>query len=292
MHFYNRAYRAQAVSHRYPEESIRLLACPGYLWYDINTLKKEVCLMPYEFESEFNIPSHEAFEAGFTGAFFALFTVFAIFYLALLAVGVLSYIFQSIGLYTIAKRRGILSPWLAWLPIGNIWIMGSISDQYQYVAKGRVKNRRKVLMGLTIAMLVFCVFMPIFAIIIAAAAASSGGVAALTAIVILVILYLSLIVAAIIAAVFQYIALYDIYNSCDPNNGAIYLVLSILFGITQPFFLFACRKKDCGMPPRKETKVEVLAPAVSAPEEPAEETPVQETPVQETETTPEETTEE
>lgn len=47
---------------------------------------------------------------------------------------------------------------------------------------------------------------------------------------------------------FQYIALYRIYKSCDPKNTTLFLVLSILFNITMPFFLFACRKKDLGMP--------------------------------------------
>ena len=36
---------------------------------------------------------------------------------------------------------------------------------------------------------------------------------------------------------------------------AIFLVLSIIFRITEPFFLFLCRDKDEGMPPRKQEPV-------------------------------------
>ena len=68
--------------------------------------------------------------------------------------GLLVYILQAWALYTIAQRRGINKPWLAWIPVVNVWILGSISDQYQYVVKKQVKNKRKVLLGLNIAMAV------------------------------------------------------------------------------------------------------------------------------------------
>ena len=66
--------------------------------------------------------------------------------------GVIVYVLQALALYTIAKRRGIKKPWMAWIPLVNVWILGSISDQYQYVVKRQVKNKRKVLLGLNIAM--------------------------------------------------------------------------------------------------------------------------------------------
>lgn len=56
---------------------------------------------------------------------------------------------------------------------------------------------------------------------------------------------------AIAKVVIYYMALYDIYLSCDPRNSVMYLVLSIVFGVTKPFFLFFNRNKDAGMPPRK-----------------------------------------
>jgi hypothetical protein len=50
-------------------------------------------------------------------------------------------------------------------------------------------------------------------------------------------------------------ALYDVYRSLDPANAVLYLVLSILFSPTEPFFLFFNREKDLGMPPRKRQPV-------------------------------------
>ena len=63
---------------------------------------------------------------------------------------------------------------------------------------------------------------------------------------------LPLAVAAVAAAVIRFIALYDVFRSLDPDNAVLFLVLSILFGITEPFFLFFNRDKDAGMPPRRE----------------------------------------
>lgn len=212
-----------------------------------------------------------------------LFGVVLVMYLILLAFSIAVYVLQSLGYYTIAKRRGIHNPWLAWLPIGNMWILGSISDQYQYVAKGKIRNRRKVLMGLMIA--IFALMIPAFAgygALIAgiiseysyAGADLMAGAGAMVA----VLAYLAMMVIGIVATVFQYIALYDLYASCEPNNAVMYVVLSIFINVTMPFFVFSCRKKDFGMPPRnpqpapQPTVIEAAAEPAAQPEEtPSEE---------------------
>ena len=72
-----------------------------------------------------------------------------------MVLSVACYVLEALSLYTIAQRRGIRKPWLAWIPVVNVWIVGSISDQYQYVVNRRIQNRRKVLLGLAIACDVF-----------------------------------------------------------------------------------------------------------------------------------------
>ncbi len=66
------------------------------------------------------------------------------------ALGLLLYVLQAWSVYTIARRRGIRKPWLAWIPVAGVWTVGSIADQYQYVVNRRVQSSRKVLLGLTI----------------------------------------------------------------------------------------------------------------------------------------------
>lgn len=75
-----------------------------------------------------------------------------------------NYVLMALGLYTIAKRRGINKPWLAWVPVGNFWLLGCISDQYRHVARGQVKNKRKSMLILMIVMLVLMVIVSCVAV--------------------------------------------------------------------------------------------------------------------------------
>lgn len=179
-----------------------------------------------------------------------------------MGLGIVMYVFQSLGLYAIADRRGIRKPWLAWIPLGNMWIMGSISDQYQYVVKGKVRNRRKLLLGLTIgmwvALLLYYAFY--FVGIIGVVTGLVDGNSALAMVPLAFVLAIAMLVLAILLTVFQYIALYDVYTSCSPDSDVLMLVLSIFFNVTMPFFLFAIRKKDGGMPPRKPPVEPVYQP--------------------------------
>ena len=155
----------------------------------------------------------------------AFIVIYGIFMLIALACSVAMYIFQSMGLYTIAKRRGIHHPGLAWVPVANMWILGSISDQYQYVVKRKIRNRRKVLLGLLIATYVLVTIAAVGMIVgitsgvfdtmdTAPAPAIFGTVA-------IVLIYLVGWVLAVVAMVFMYIAYYDLFASCNPSNAVL-----------------------------------------------------------------------
>ena len=198
------------------------------------------------------------------GGFFLVFIL--LFYLLMFAFAVVSYIFTALGMYTIARRRGIHHAWLAWLPIGNAWLLGSISDQYQYVAKGRVRNRRKVLLGLSLGMIALLVLMLIALVVMLiteAAAIDATEVVFGGTLATVLLGYFAILIMTIVLLVFYYIALYDLFASCEPDNCVLYLVLGILFSVALPFFIFACRNKDKGMPPRKTESQEM--PLVEAP---------------------------
>ena len=182
-----------------------------------------------------------------------------------------AYVFTALAIYTIAQRRGIKKAWLAWVPVVNVWILGSISDQYRYVVKEQVKSKRKVLLGLNLANAVFVVAVSvslivtgisIFNAVLHHAAEEQLGWIAMRGIGITLLLCLPMLVLSLIAFVFRAIALYDLYTSCDPQNNALYLILSLIPGIsqiTQPLFLFLCREKDGGMPPRKAPDTDLPA---------------------------------
>lgn len=178
-------------------------------------------------------------------------------------IGIASYVLTALALYTMAQRRGIKNAWLSWIPVVNCWIIGSLSDQYRYVVRGEVKNKRKALLILNIVNAVLAVVMVIVAVVMVFMGIRSavgpydedilgsiiGAVAGIA------VLCLPIVGVSIALAVIRYMALYDIYTSCQPQNNVVYLVISIIFGITEPFFLFLCRDKDEGMPPRKQDPV-------------------------------------
>ncbi len=214
-----------------------------------------------------------------------IFGVLIVLYLLILFVSlvysVVSYVLHSIGLYTIANRRSIHHSWLAWIPVGNLWLLGSVSDQYQYVVKGKIKNRRKAMLWMYIALvavyLVWFIFM-----VVNAFSANNMDTANAGAVIGIIVGVLAIVVLAILISVFRYLAYYDLFVSCNPGNAVLFLVLSIVFPVALPFFVFACRKKDNGMPPRKQPPVQQLMDQLKEePEEPEQPEVPEEKPVTE-----------
>lgn len=179
--------------------------------------------------------------------------------------GIGAYVLSSLALYTVARRRGLNKPWLAWVPVVNCWILGSLSDQYRYVVLGQNKAKRKVLLVLKLLIWVLGTAMTVFvggAVMEAVFSAPYGmrpedlfedllgpmlGAAGLG---------MPLAGIAIAYAVIRYMALYDIFKSMDPDNCVLFLLVSILctpmFKPAESLFLLFNRNKDLGMPPRRE----------------------------------------
>ena len=179
-----------------------------------------------------------------------------------------AYVLQALGLYTIAKRRGISNPWLAWVPVAWVWVLGSISDQFRYVTKAQVKNKRTTLLVLQIAGAVVAAILIVVAVVCTGDFVETAMYATEEEILVegmsyvLRILGLSLGVGALTltTAIIRYIALYDLYMSVNPANAVLFLVLGILFSITEPFFIFFNRLRDDGMPPRCDVPQPPVAP--------------------------------
>ncbi len=173
-----------------------------------------------------------------------------------LVVGLVFYVFESIGLYTLAKRRGLQYPGLAWVPVANMWILGSLADNYMNVTELRETKSRYILLSLEIIRMVIAIPMVVFAVIssletIVAILDERYYAAGDYVFNIFWILGLSFLfsVLSITLMVFLYISLYRIFKSCQPSNAVLYLILSILVGSSLPFILFAIRNKDEGMIP-------------------------------------------
>ena len=161
-----------------------------------------------------------------------------------------SYVLTSLALYTLAKNRGIRHGWLAWVPVLSCWILGSLSDQYRYVTRGQIRSKRKSLLILNILMT--GLITALISLTVAAAITMGRPGTRVSLLIPLICLILAAALVTLIRLVIRFMALGDLYRSMDPENGTLFLVLSILFPVTEPFFLFFNRNKELGMPPRRE----------------------------------------
>lgn len=180
-------------------------------------------------------------------------------------VAIVAFVFMAIGLYAIAKRRCINHPWLAWIPVANMWLLGCISDQYRYVTKGQVCSRRKRMLTAAIVEGVITLLATVLLVAwffmigewVAMGTPAEGLTGMISIILILAVLVLPLLGFSIWLLVERFCAYYDLFRSCSPASKTVFTVLSIVaaclgYHILGAIFIFICRKKEEGMPPRVE----------------------------------------
>ncbi len=149
---------------------------------------------------------------------------------ALLAV---IYVVQVIVLFTMARRRYLKGAWTAFLPVGNLWLLGSLADHYQYVVHRKICRKRMllpVLGGVLVLAVVLQGLLP----------KTGTGYALVSTIADLTMLAFILVKAW---------TLYSVYDSCDPGISVAYTMWSALACFLVPVFLLLCFRKDYGMPP-------------------------------------------
>lgn len=181
-----------------------------------------------------------------------------------------SYVLLALGLYTMAKRRGIRNPWLAWIPVANLWLLGCISDQYLYLTQGQNKAKRKLMLILAIVSAVLVIAVVIMAVswfvaligdvdrvgldeakllemsqmdeeqLMKAFAELADDIIdgnatfvedTLGTLMGIACLSLILCVVAVWLAVLEYIAYYHVFLSADPKNAGMFLALSIVLSM-------------------------------------------------------------
>ncbi len=166
----------------------------------------------------------------------------------------LTYVAISYGLYSIAQACGIRNPWLAWIPFGRDYILGSVADHQTERNESRTTKYRKRLLALNIVTTVLAVILCIALIVVVVIALMNSGSTLetdpdlladniLSNSLVLVVVGLMLSAAAIAYSVFFYIAIYKVYQLVDPKNAVLYIVLTILIGIASPIIFFIIAKK-------------------------------------------------
>lgn len=189
-----------------------------------------------------------SFDMNFGDVIDLLLPILLVVYLLVFILCIVIYVFESLGLYTMAKRRGISNYGLAWVPVGNYWIIGRLADQFCYAEQRKKTAYRHLLLWGGLILTVLSMVIVVYSLDLGWNTATgyyyADEIASSAIGVVLLATFMSMVSIAV--AVFQYIALYKIYKSCSPSSATVLLVLSILFSIVTPFVLFALRKKDEG----------------------------------------------
>lgn len=133
---------------------------------------------------------------------------FIIFLLVILAIAM--YIFMAVGLYRLAANRHIENPWLAFIPIANLYILGMLV--------GKLKIDSFEIPSLELVLPIGCV---------------------VTA----VIKFIPLIgwLASIAYLILTILTLYKLYGMYRPQSAALWTVLSVVLPFMGPIFLFIMR---------------------------------------------------
>jgi len=136
-----------------------------------------------------------------------------IFSLLIIVLAIGSYVLAALGLYTMAKRRNIENPWVAWIPVAQMYILGKLIRTLN-IGSYEVPQVELVLPGIAIAGVVL------------------GAIPLIGTVI------------AIASAVVSLFAIYKLYNMYRPDQATLYLILSIVIPFMGPVFLFLMRNDD------------------------------------------------
>ena len=187
-----------------------------------------------------------------------LFGVLGVLLLVISAFAIVSYILTALSFFTVARRRKISAPWMAWIPVVQFWTLGGICDHYD-AARGFKRNWRKVLLILIIVVLTVGVLFEGVAVLQTIGIAASyqnynyledweliSAFAGIYGMLILMIVVASALHAC------QTVCLFKFFESCRPDDAVKFLLLSLLVPFASPFCLMSCRKYDLGLPEQPE----------------------------------------
>jgi len=153
------------------------------------------------------------------------------------SISIAVYVLRALGLYKLAKNSQIRNPWLAWMPVGDTYIMGSLARNSPFV-KRKFPNIHIILPSIIGAYVIFYIaFMIYFFSIVPLGMASN-----MFSFTPFVIFYILFMLFALFMAAAYYFVLYHVYKSYDSNNTVLYTVLSIIFRLDF-VFLFVIRNK-------------------------------------------------
>lgn len=215
----------------------------------------------YDFDSSYADILYELEEMamGIGIAFLAIFAVLGV-------LGLVSYIFQSIALTRVGRRRGIKCAWLIWIPIANSWALGALADEYD--ARQGLKRRFRVL--LLAVLLIFIVayivmFCSISAIEPLVENIESYDIDEIFSVLMKLVIgvysfAIGISFIGIIYSALTYICIYKIFESLSPKRCVLHFILSIFIPLYTGICLFCLRNRGWPYPEETPTLPEAREP--------------------------------
>jgi len=189
---------------------------------------------------------------------FALSGIMILLYLAIIALAIISYVFQSKGLSRMAVLRGMKAPWLAWVPGANMWLKGKIADHFDDTRRGENKSFAKTYVIVSVIMTVLLSIASVAYTVSTTLAAVSGTAAFEDAVTRYILTYVIIVlVITLPAMIIEYIVYYKIYASAAPHQAVVLLVFSIIFPVIMPFAVYALRERTDGLKISEEPKGDI-----------------------------------
>lgn len=180
------------------------------------------------------------------------------FYLLSLVVAVGDYVMVSLSLYTMSKNRGIRGAGLAWVPVANFWIVGSLANEAD--AQKGVQRKWNTLL-LTFA-LIGLGGLPVVFIGLTAVGILYYFVAADLLLWVFLLIYGILIVdmiAMVALSILSSICIFKIFESVVPQKAVKYILLYLLVPLGAGICLLKTRNADEPIPPMETlTKAEEM----------------------------------
>lgn len=121
-------------------------------------------------------------------------------------IGILCYIFSAIGFMKMAKKAEIENAWLAWIPIGNCYILGELVTT-------KLNGKGGIYTVIAAAVTVITSWIPFLGVLI-----------------------------AVVFTIFSFVLYYWLYLKYS-NNPILHLVLSIIIPPYAAFAIFALRNR-------------------------------------------------
>lgn len=141
---------------------------------------------------------------------FTLLAIGGIFAFITLILSIILYVLSSIGLYKLAINQNIINPWIAWVPIANLYILGSI-----------VKNLK-----------IDSYEIPKLELVL--------PIGCLLSILLKVIPLIGWIVSIAYFVLFL-ISLFKLYKIYRPSQAIVWIIISIILPFMGPIFIFIIR---------------------------------------------------